>query len=240
MITNTEIRNVPCKDRTIEYYLTKKAVKNINLRIKHDGRILVSASKAVPVDYIDDFVRKKQEFIIKALEEYEKNPKYTSPVTKEYISGESFDILGKSLSLKVSKGSKEAVWADDVFIYLIVKNENNLSHKEKMIDGWLKKLQIETFEQICTDTYQIFKKYNVPYKELKIRCMRSRWGSCQPRKGIITLNSKLIEVPRHCIEYVVLHEFAHFIHPNHSKNFYNFVEKLMPDWKERKMELMRR
>ena len=77
----------------------------------------------------------------------------------------------------------------------------------------------------------------MPYPELKIRYMTARWGSCQPQKGIITLNSQLIEKPRRCMEYVVLHEFAHFIHPNHSKDFYTLVESLMPDWKERKWEL---
>ncbi|OYP38116.1 metal-dependent hydrolase [Lachnotalea glycerini] len=56
----------------------------------------------------------------------------------------------------------------------------------------------------------------------------------------MSLNSKLIEAPRNCIEYVVLHEFTHFIHPNHSKKFYDFVAMLMPDWKERKMELEKR
>ena len=62
-------------------------------------------------------------------------------------------------------------------------------------------------------------------------------GSCQPKRGIITLNSQLIKVPRNCIEYVVLHEFAHYIHPNHSRQFWDFVTMMMPDWKERKKEL---
>jgi predicted metal-dependent hydrolase len=90
------------------------------------------------------------------------------------------------------------------------------------------------------ETYQVFKQYGVPYPELKIRYMTSCWGSCRPKSGIITLNSKLIEAPRCSIEYVVLHEFAHFIHPNHSRKFYDFVSMLMPDWKERKGELERR
>ena len=55
-----------------------------------------------------------------------------------------------------------------------------------------------------------------------------------PRKGIITLNKRLLEAPRYCIEYVVMHEFCHFIHPDHSKHFYAFLTMLMPDWKERK------
>ncbi|WP_295094925.1 M48 family metallopeptidase [Ruminococcus sp.] len=64
--------------------------------------------------------------------------------------------------------------------------------------------------------------------------MTSRWGSCLPSKCIITLNKSLIEAPKCCIEYVVYHEFCHFIHPNHSKQFYSLLQIMLPDWKERK------
>lgn len=50
----------------------------------------------------------------------------------------------------------------------------------------------------------------------------------------VTFNLNLIKTPMYCIEYVVLHELAHFEYQNHSKNFYKFVEKFMPDWKKRK------
>ena len=64
--------------------------------------------------------------------------------------------------------------------------------------------------------------------------METRWGSCLVKKKIITLNKRLLEVPRNCIEYVVMHELCHLIYPNHSKQFYSFLTMLMPDWKERK------
>ena len=67
--------------------------------------------------------------------------------------------------------------------------------------------------------------------------METRWGSCLVKKGIITLNKRLLEAPRNCIEYVVMHELCHFIYPNHSKQFYSFLTTLMPDWKERKQFL---
>ena len=108
------------------------------------------------------------------------------------------------------------------------------------MNNWLKEMQTGTFNQISREIHQIFKKYDVEYPIIKVRYMTSRWGSCQSKRGVITLNSKLIEAPRNCIEYVVLHEFTHFIHPNHSKKFYDFVAMLMPDWKERKMELEKR
>lgn len=73
--------------------------------------------------------------------------------------------------------------------------------------------------------------------KLRIRDMDTRWGSCLAKKGIITLNKRLLEAPRDCIEYVVTHEFCHFIHPNHSKRFYDFLTMLLPDWKARKKVL---
>lgn len=57
------------------------------------------------------------------------------------------------------------------------------------------------------------------------------------KKQIITLNKQLLEAPRDCIEYVVVHELCHLVHPNHSKQFYAFLTMFMPDWKERKTEL---
>ena len=64
--------------------------------------------------------------------------------------------------------------------------------------------------------------------------MTSRWGSCIPSRCKITINKNLIYSPFECLEYVVLHEVAHLIEANHSKNFYAIIEKVMPDWKTRK------
>ena len=67
--------------------------------------------------------------------------------------------------------------------------------------------------------------------------METSRGSCLAKKGVVTLNKRLLEAPRNCIEYVVMHELCHFIHPNHSKQFYAFLTMLMPDWKQRKEAL---
>ena len=72
-------------------------------------------------------------------------------------------------------------------------------------------MQTGTFNQICREIYQVFKKYDVEYPTVKVRYMISRWGSCQPKRGVITLNSKLIEAPRNCIEYDILGEINEMI-----------------------------
>lgn len=95
----------------------------------------------------------------------------------------------------------------------------------------------EIFREICGEIYPLFGAYPVPYPQIKIRAMTSCWGVCHPKKGSITLNRRLLSVPRSCIEYVVLHELAHFVHPNHSRQFYDLLTVLMPDWRMRKKEL---
>jgi len=235
-----EQRLVNCIHGEISYLLTRKPVKNINLRIKPDGRVLVSANESVPVDFIDGFIENKQRYILSILARYDEKRKLIQPIPKRYVSGENYDLLGKSLRLKVEEAEKEIVYTDGIYIFLKVKDKDDFRHKEILMTKWLKEYQRKVFDELISEKYSQFQKYGVPYPKLKVRYMTSRWGSCHTEKGVITLNSQLIAAPRNCIEYVVLHEFVHFIHPNHSKEFWNFVAMMMPDWKERKAELEKR
>ena len=233
------MRTIKFEDYLISYELTYKNVKNINLRIRPDGYIFVSANPYVSEKRIDEFVLSKGKYIINALEKYKELEKY-APKPKQYISGEGFKILGRDLRLKVIEGTKETVESDGIYIFLTVKNKTDIKRKGLLINSFINKQCQDVFNDIVNKMHTVFKKYNIEKPEVKIRDMKSRWGSCQPTKGVVTLNKKLIEAPRNCIEYVVLHEFCHFIHPNHSKKFYAFVGMLMPDWKERKRILEER
>ena len=64
--------------------------------------------------------------------------------------------------------------------------------------------------------------------------MISRWGSCQPKKSILTFNYALINATISCVEYVVVHEFVHFLVANHSRKFYEQISVFLPDWQERR------
>ncbi|MCM1297446.1 MAG: DUF45 domain-containing protein, partial [Muribaculaceae bacterium] len=70
-----------------------------------------------------------------------------------------------------------------------------------------------------------------------LRAMKSRWGSCAYKKGLIPLNPRLYHAPRECLEYVALHELCHFVHPDHSPAFHSLMAVLMPDYKARKRAL---
>lgn len=231
-----ELRVVQGKERSFQYILTRKPVKNLNMRVKPDGEIHVSAHRLVPVKYIDTFVLSHEKTLMKTLDKYEKIRANTLQPLR-YVSGEKIRFLGEELHLMVETAPVEGVDKLGQFLILRVKDTTDFKRKEKVINKWFAKKQVEVFLEICKEIYPLFRLLGVKYPLVKIRNMKSRWGSCQPQRGIITLNAKMIAAPREAIEYVVLHEFAHFIHPNHSKDFYGLVEKLMPDWKERKKML---
>lgn len=229
-------RQVTAGDREICYQLEQKNVKNVNMRIRKDGSIYISANPAVQPERIDEFVCNKSEYIFLALQRFAELNQY-APQPKQYVSGETFYLLGRGIRLKVEKASKDVVYTDGVYLYLQMRNPNDAQKRQRMISKYLDGRCKEIFSEIMDEVHPMFLKYGVERPVLRIRDMETRWGSCLPKKGVITLNKRLLEAPRDCIIYVVTHEFCHFIHPNHSKHFYAFLAMLMPDWKERKQML---
>ena len=236
MIISTETRTIRCDETIINYQLEQKNVKNLNLRIRYDGKVFVSASPDVPPEQIDSFVERKQKFIVKSLKHFEELCHYKSE-PKKYVSGEAFSILGHGLRLVVSKSPQNRISADGIYIRLYAKEPDNFEMKKKMVTRYFDRQCRKIFSEILSEIYPAFEKYGVMVPRLQIRDMETRWGSCLAKKGIITLNKRLLEVPKNCIEYVIVHELCHFIQPNHSRHFYMLLTMFMPDWKERKMIL---
>lgn len=229
-------RSIVFEGVTITYQLEYKEVKNLNLRIRKDGQVYVSANPLVPLEEIDSFVLRKGTYILSALEQIRSLTQFKAQ-EKQYVSGETFYIQGRSLRLIVIQANKNSVSSDGVYIYLRIKDPDDIVAKQRIVNRFLDQQCHAIFEKILTELYPLFQKYSVAMPKLRIRDMDTRWGSCLAKKGIITLNKRLLEAPRSCIEYVVMHELCHFIHPNHSKQFYDFLTMIMPDWKDRKNKL---
>ncbi|MDR0919143.1 MAG: M48 family metallopeptidase [Oscillospiraceae bacterium] len=229
------IHTIILNGREIKYELVRKNVKNINLRIRANGTVYVSAHNKVSRKIIEDFLVKKSEFIISALRKYENIAK-NEDSPQQYISDESFRYLGKDLHLVVNQG-ENSVFSDGIYLNLTVKDTSDRELKSRLIEKWYDMKRKEVFGEIMSNIYPVFQNCGIKYPRLTIRYMTSRWGSCRPKRGAVTLNSMLIEATRDVIEYVVMHEFVHFLHPNHSKSFYETLFTFMPDWQQRKIVL---
>src|SRR5690606_28191237 len=129
--------------------------------------------------------------------------------------------------LKVQEAEEEAVKYFRGFIYLIVKDRHNVSRKAKLMDEWYREKANRTFQQLLDKLYPLVEKYGVEKPMIDMRVMKARWGSALVESNTILLNSELIKAPKHCIEYVILHEMIHFKYNNHSDSFYNMLYALM-------------
>lgn len=228
-----EMHQVEFSGKVIRFALERKNVKNVNLHIKPDLTIMVSANENVPLDFILNFVRQKASWILKNIRYFEDvQPEIQRE--KEYVSGESFKYLGKQYRLKVEESETEGVKYNRGFIYLYVRDKTDTKRKEKLFRGWLRNRAEIIFNESLDKMYGLIQKYDVKKPQLMIRTMKARWGSCLRDSNAILLNYELIKAPKYCIDYVVLHELIHFLYRNHDHQFYSFLSALMPDWKQRK------
>lgn len=220
--------------RRISYELQRKRVKNINLRIRPDGSVYVSAPRFVPQLMIDAFIAANAVKIIRASERAE-NAAVNK--TKSFADGERVYYLGKSYVLRVVPGSRGGAEINGGELLLTVKDPENEDSRKRTLEKWLRTQCADKIGEICRRMYPNFAAYNIPWPELKYRKMKACWGNCRPKEKIVTFNTALIATDEECIEYVAAHEFTHFLHPDHSRSFYAQLALFVPDWRRRRERL---
>lgn len=217
----------------IEYELTRKNVKYINLRVNKYGKVVVSAGEQVPFAVIEEFVQSKALWIITHLAEIEKLRSERADVS--LYDGKTVYYLGKPYELKLERGEKRIAMEGERILLSAPKLYSEPLKEEYL--AWLKGQAEKKFEEIMDKIYPLVKEYHIARPEIKIRNMKSIWGSCTTTGSTIRLNLQLMKADEACIAQVVLHELLHFRYPNHGKSFYDLLGKLMPDWRERKERL---
>ena len=212
--------------------IVRKDVKNITLKVRPNGEAILTTPKAASDEHIKFIIEKRAKWIAK------KRTFFASFKTpqKEYVSGEDFKYLGRSYRLKVVQSKEERVKLQRGYLELFVKDKSDIKRKENLIYEWYYEKAMLYFFNILQEFNKIVKQ---DIKSVKIRQMKTRWGSCNPYKSYINLNIELIKKPRACIEYVVFHELVHLLYPDHSKKFYDYLTLYMPDWQKRKEILER-
>lgn len=207
-----------------------KDVKHANLKIKPSQEILLTVPLDMSDKEIEHILKKRARWIKTQLDLFSENKQQI----KELVSGENFVYLGKNYRLKIIESNKEKAKLIRGYFELYVKDKSDYNKKEKLINEWYKVRAEEHFQKTM-DKYSSIVKIDI--KKVRIRAMKTRWGSCNPKKSYINLNLELIKKPKIAIEYVIFHELAHLIHNNHDKNFYNYLSLHMSDWKKRKNKL---
>ncbi len=199
-----------------EVVIEKKNNKNSYIRIKDDLKIYVSTSR---------YSTKKD--IQRMLEENEKAlEKMVAKKRMQLEKKENFFYLGNSYDII------EVSIMDGVEI----ENDKIYTPNKEALEKW-KKTQIEEiFKQHYLEQWQKFEEADkIP--QLKIRSMKTRWGVYNRKNHSVTLNSHLIEYSLEKLDYVIIHEFSHIVHFDHSKAFWQLVSKYCFNYKQIRKEL---
>ena len=137
------------------------------------------------------------------------------------------------LTLRLERGGRAGVTQSGDTLILRLKDPEDPEEKRRVLESWQKRLCTEQVTALCRRYVPFFERRIRAFPTLSFRRMRSRWGSCRPQKGALSFNTRLVELPPDCVDYVVVHELAHFLQPNHSAAFYAEVARVLPDWKLR-------
>ena len=207
------------KDLTITH-ICKSNLKNSYISVNHDSKIVLKTSK-VSRFYIEELLNKKEGWIRKQLLKQEQNPPIQINLEDEVL------LFGEIYSIDADEATELRVLLNR----LRKPNQKNIlrCYDDKIYATEYLTLRIKYYAKIM----------NLEYTEIKYKKMRSRWGSCSSLR-VITLNTQLLKLKKEQIDYVVVHELAHLVHMNHSKNFHSLVGEYIPDAKSIRKELKNR
>ncbi len=209
--------------REIYYELTRKRVKNINMRIKADGTVAVSASTRVSVKRIEGLLIERADFIFDSSERLREREQ------RSEISADKMRWLGKEYPVRVIRNMTERVALEDNELRVFTTHPEEA---QQQLSEWAVSSFTELVRELDTEVRKALISRNLkpPATRIAIKDMKTRWGSCSYTRGHISINSRLMAYPRETVLSVLWHEYAHYWHHDHSERFYAFLLLHYPEY----------
>jgi predicted metal-dependent hydrolase len=230
-----EERSVQYGTTTLRYQLVRTERRTLGFVVHPDTRVEMRAPCHAQPEDVDALVLRKARWIVRQQEFFRSFLPATPP--REYVSGETHRYLGKQYRLKIhATTALECVKLSGGRIHVHTHHPKDAHYVAGLLAGWYREKATARFEHAVEQAMPLFTKHRLQRPSVIIRRMSNRWGSKTP-KGRIMLNPELIKAPGRCIDYVVIHELCHLVHPDHSTKYYALLERVMPDWKRWKKRL---
>ncbi len=226
-------RSLQYGTKEIVFILSYQSRKSLGIKVHPDTSVHVLAPVDANETEILRKVKAKAPWILKQIAHFNSFRPATPP--RRFINGETHLYLGRQYRLKISPDTVNHIKA---YRGLLCIHSTNPTKEvlEKQLQTWYRQRASIIFEEMLEEVLPKFKRYKIQKPDLVIRKMSKRWGSCTP-DGKIILNTELVKAPKGSIEYVVVHELCHLIHRNHTKPFFNLINRVLPDWKKWKERL---
>lgn len=201
--------------------------KTVSIQIRQ-GEVFILAPRGVPLAEIEAIIDKKIGWVRTKLHEQHK---VVLPPVRTYQTGELFTYLGKDYPLQICQGVQQKVELSDGRINLQLASA--AANVQKVLTAWYKQ-QADAYLAQCTRDYA--RMMGVQPTSIVVKTYKARWGSCYS-DGRISFNWKIIIAPPNVVDYVVVHELSHLVHPNHSADFWRLVGLHYPEYQAAKIWL---
>lgn len=220
-----------------EYKIKYSSRKTLGIRISPEEGIVVLAPHRCNKIYIEKLLEEKSQWIEKnylEMLELRKSIGDRNNIDNIMFLGQTYPVVVRYSSLKKSSVEfSENTLCVRLNGLLQFNEDNRIKGLKTAIKTWyLNSAYIILSERTLYHAQKLGLKYN----NISIKNVKTRWGSCSS-KGNLNYNIKLMLMPLEVIDYIVVHELSHLVHMNHSKDFWSYVEKYMPDYKVREEKL---
>lgn len=215
--------------KDIEYTLTRSPRKTASIYIERDGQVSLLVPDDLEDIQIDDLIEKKRYWIYKNLAEW--RDLNASRVEREYVNGEGFLYLGRSYQLKLVEEQEAPLVLRNGYFCLRCTDSTNAA---AIFDDTFRSFYREKGMERIPERVEIYKsRMGVEPASIKVMELQNRWASYVPQNRL-NFHWKCMMAPLTILDYIVVHELAHFHHRNHTEAFWNEVDKVMPDYRDRK------
>jgi predicted metal-dependent hydrolase len=206
---------------TIGYKVAYSDRKTIRITVERDRRVVVRVPKQASDKAVSDAIERKRFWIWQKLRDPHKYP--DPPPRKEYVAGETFLFLGQHYGLALTDGHLGAV--------RLVGRQFEIARADRRIgDRLFRAWYLLQAKELLPPRIAAFAAaMGVTYKRIWVRDLRYRWGSCTPG-GTLTFSWRILQAPMIVVNYLIVHELAHVLEPNHSRSFRNLVAVHAPSW----------
>lgn len=221
----------------IAYRVERMNRRRAAIEVNPDLTVVVKVPQVSSASVIRSTVRQKARWILRQQRFFDdllpKTPK------RRLVSGESHLYLGRKYRLRVEDGSEsDRVTLSGGYLHMKVSASATPRKRAALLRTWYLLQARRVFSERLDACQQHPAFRRVGDVHLIIRRMTRRWGSCTARRNLV-LNTELVRAPRGCIDYVITHELCHLVVADHSRKFTNLLDRVMPDWRDRKRQLER-
>lgn len=227
-------RTIEIEGRQVSYTITRKRIKRVNMRVKSSSSFAVSCPYYVPESEINAFIRDNIPFLISGMQKmYEREQEEEKRATVE--DGSIVKLFGRELTLEVIPSARNNIEYDEYCIYVFSIHSEDPEYVRRKLELWKRALLKDLIFEFCMKTE---KRMGIKSPDkIQFGNYKSFWGECFPTKGTLKFSYRLIEKPIDVIEYVVVHEYSHFRHPDHSAAFWAEVARFDPDYNVHRLAL---